>query len=242
MKRKEVTPCSPVPGRRGHTEGKEVRRKRRSRNRRKRRRRRKRGRGNEPSIQAEEAQQFSSLRVFTNNIRGFTSKQESLNRDVIDQLRPDIINLSETLKKGNAEIKIKNYVSFSMNRPNGEGGGGISTSVAAALQKFATKVAGDNENDEYMVTRVDNVKPALNIVHIYGKIENREGGKPENVLKSWTKILNELRAIEARQECVLLCGDWNRAVGSGQDGVLGNKSKVSDGGRLIRDAPFLFEL
>ena len=122
-----------------------------------------------------------------------------------------------------------------MNRPDGEGGGGISTSVAVVLKKFATKVAHDNENGEYMVTRVDNVKPALNIVHIYEKIENRDGGKPENVLKSWTKILNELRAIEARQECVILCGDWNRAVGSGQDGVLGNKSEVSYGGRLIRD-------
>ena len=83
MKRKEVTPCSPVPGRRGHGEGKEVRRKRRSRNGRKRRRRRKRGRRNEPSIQAEDAQKFSSLRVFTNNIMGFPSKQESLTRDVI---------------------------------------------------------------------------------------------------------------------------------------------------------------
>ena len=81
-----------------------------------------------------------------------------------------------------------------------------------------------------MVTRLDNVRPALNIIHIYGKIENRERGKPENVLQSWTKIQNELRAIEARQECVLLCGDWNRAVGSGQGGVLGNKQEVSYGG------------
>ena len=70
---------------------------------------------------------------------------------------------------------------------------------------------------------------------MYGKIENREAGKPENVLKSWTKILKELRAIEARQESVLICGDWNRSVGTGNNGVVGNKCEVSYGGKLIRE-------
>ena len=103
------------------------------------------------------------------------------------------------------------------------------------MKKYATKIAADNENDEFIVTRLDNVKPAVNIVHIYGRIESREAGKPENVLKSWTKVLSELRAIEARQECVLLCGDWNRAIGSGQNVVIGNKCEVSYGGKLVRD-------
>ena len=95
MKRKEVIPHSPVSGRRGHGGGKEVKRQRRRSN----RRRRKKSRRNEPSSQEAESQNLSSLRVFTNNIRGFTSKQESLTHDVIDKLQPDIINLSETLKK-----------------------------------------------------------------------------------------------------------------------------------------------
>ena len=60
-------------------------------------------------------------------MRGFTSKQESLLCDVMDKLRPNIINMSETLKKGKAEIKIEDYITFSLNRPNGEGGGRIST-------------------------------------------------------------------------------------------------------------------
>ena len=63
----------------------------------------------------------------------------------------------------------------------------------------------------------------------------REAGKPENVLKNWTKILKELRAIEARQESVLLCGDWNRSVGTGNNGVVGNKCEVSYRGKLIRE-------
>ena len=81
--------------------------------------------------------------MFSNNVRDFTSKQESLNIDVIDKLRPDVINLSETLKQGKSEIEIKDYVTFSQNRPNNEGGGGISTSVTTAMKKYATKIAAD---------------------------------------------------------------------------------------------------
>ena len=188
------------------------------RRRRCRKRRRRRGRKKTPSIPGAEAKTTASLCVYTNNIRGFTSKQESLNQDVISKLRPDIINLSETLKKNNADIKIKDYFTFSQNRPNGEGGGGIATSVATGLKPFTTKVAGNNEHDKFMVTRIDSVKPALNIVHIYGRIENREAGKPENVLSSWTKISKELRAIEARKECVLICGTGIDPLGPARTG------------------------
>ena len=133
---------SPKGGRSGHKGKEEKSRRRRSRKGRRRRRAR---RGRSASQRAE-AKSTASLRIFTNNIRGFTSKQESLTMDVINKLRPDVINLSETLKKGKAEIKIKDYVTFSQNRPNNEGGGGISTLVSTMIKKYATKVAADNEN------------------------------------------------------------------------------------------------
>ena len=85
--------------------GKEEKRKRKGR-------RRRRGRRGRPASLGAEAKSTASLRIFTNNIRGFTSKQESLNMDVIDKLRPNVINLSETLKKGKSEIKIRDYVTF----------------------------------------------------------------------------------------------------------------------------------
>ena len=80
--------------------GEKEKRKRRSR---KRKRRRRRTRRKIPSIQRAEYKDTASLCIFTNNIRGFTSKEESLKLDVISKLRPNVINLSETLKKGNAE-------------------------------------------------------------------------------------------------------------------------------------------
>jgi hypothetical protein len=79
-----------------------------------------------------------------------------------------------------------------------------------------------------MVTRLDHVKPPLNIVHIYGQNEGRAG--QQNILEGWTQILAELGKIEARKEVALVVGDLNRAVGNNELGVKGNTNKVSYGG------------
>ena len=65
---------------------------------------------------------WTSIKLFTNNIRGVVSKMDSL-KEVLDFVQPDIVNLSETLFKSKQKINIKNFVSFSQNRPEGKGGG-----------------------------------------------------------------------------------------------------------------------
>ena len=152
---------------------------------------------------------------------------------MIQKLRPDIINFSETLLRNKAKVNHKDYVIFSQNRADGAGGGGIATMVANHLKVSATKVSSNNEYDEYMVTRLDHVKPALNVIHIYGQNEGRAGH--QKVLEGWTEILKEIGSIEARKEMVLVLGDLNRAVGNDELGVLGNTAKVSYGGQLVRE-------
>ena len=105
--------------------------------------------------------------------------------------------------------------------------------VANSIKCYATKIAENNNLEEYTIVRLEHVKPALNIMHIYGRIESRT--RAESVLEGWTQILQELTRIEARQEAVLIVGDMNRAVGSGKEGVKGNTSQVSNGGSMIRD-------
>ena len=47
--------------------------------------------------------------------------------------------------------------------------------MAAELKDYTTKVAGSNEHDEFMVTRIDKVKPALNIVSTERLKPEKEG-------------------------------------------------------------------
>ena len=56
-----------------------------------------------------------------------------------------------------------------------------------------------------MVVRLEHVKPAINIVNIYGRVEGRTGS--QKVFEGWTEILKELKEIEAREEATLLICD-----------------------------------
>ena len=92
--------------------------------------------------------------------------------------------------RNKTKINHKEYFTFGLYRPDGAGGGGIATMVENSLKQHATKVAENNENDEYMIVRLEHVKPALNIVHIYGRIESRT--KSEKVLEGWKQTCKKL--------------------------------------------------
>ena len=62
------------------------------------------------------------VKSFTNSCRGFNSKKESIDQDVVQKLRPDVINPSETLLTNKAKANHKDYVTFNRKRA---GGGGL---------------------------------------------------------------------------------------------------------------------
>ena len=49
----------------------------------------------------------------------------------------------------------------------------MSTVVANHLKHSTMKVTEGKEDDEYIVTRLDNTVPAVNIINIYGNQESR---------------------------------------------------------------------
>ena len=95
------------------------------------------------------------------------------------------------------------------------------------------KVKEGEDDDEYLITRLDHVHPALNIVNVYGGQESRMSR--QEVLESWGRLKVDLNAIKARNENCLILGDLNRAVGAGILGVPGNNPRVSFGGTLVRE-------
>ena len=86
------------------------------------------------------------------------------------------------LRKKN-KINHKEYFGFNMNRPEEVGGGVIAAMVANSIKQHATKAAENNNHDDYTIIRLEHGKPALNIVHVYGRIETRTG--PEKVAEGW---------------------------------------------------------
>ena len=181
------------------------------------------------------------LSIVLSNCKGFSSKMESIKRDIIENRSPDVLLLNETLLRGERKIKMKNYISFCKNRSTekakgrkeGGGGGGVATLVADHLKAGLTKVGEGKEGDEYLITRLGQTQPALNIINFYGGNESREGER--KVMESWNRLRDDIANIEERGEGVLLMGDMNRAVGSDELGIPGNKELVSKGGELIRE-------
>ena len=49
----------------------------------------------------------------------------------------------------------------------------------------------------------------MNIVNIYGQQEkgDAERGKKENIIESWKRLVDDLKAIESRVKNVLILGD-----------------------------------
>ena len=99
--------------------------------------------------------------------------------------------------------------------------------------KDCTVEAGQGEDeDEYLVTRLECFSPALIIINCYG--EQRRMRK-EDIEKKWVKLRKVMEEIRKRKEFVCLSGDLNKHVGTSPLGVPGNDTEVSVGGRLLRE-------
>ena len=108
--------------------------------------------------------------------------------------------------------------------------------VDDSLRQQCVRVNDNSEGDEFLIIRLEHVSPPLNVINLYGMQEGKEGEEGKRkVLESWVRLQKELLLIEARNEAVAVLGDFNRAVGSDDLGVPGNKDGVSHGGGMIRD-------
>ena len=211
------------------------------RRRKERRRRRRRRRGSRRKKQEKET---TTISIVLTNCKGYSSKEESIRKDIVEQLAPDVLLINETLLTGPRQIKSKDYLVYCKNRQEkdkeekerkgGEGaGGGVATLISKQLQASTIKAGEGRQGDEYIITRLSHVRPALNIVNIYGENENRAGHM--KILESWIRLKEDLAEINGRGEHILIFGDMNRQIGADEFGVKGNKGNISTGGQLIRE-------
>ena len=123
-----------------------------------------------------------NMKIIQSNCDGLRSKKESV-KEILEVEAPDVLLLNDTALKGNRKVKIPKYFSFTKNREKAKGG--VATVVKDNLKNNTIKVDEGRDGDEYIITRYDHVKPAMNIVNIYGKQEGRS--TKENIKKSWLR-------------------------------------------------------
>ena len=166
--------------------------------------------------------------IYHCNVRGYDSKRVSL-QTILETVRPNVVTLNETHYVNKKKVNIDGYTVYNKNRSN-MNGGGVATAIISADAKYALKVKEGIEGDEFLVTKHTQFSVPINVINVYGEIESR--AKNKDIEDKWYRIVSELKKLEVLGEHVVFIGDMNKHVG---EIIKGNHSKVSYGGKLIRE-------
>ena len=111
--------------------------------------------------------------------------------------------------------------------------GGVSISTKKNEAEHVIKVKEWENEDEFILVRNEKYKPAINVLSIYGEQKNRTSRTV--IMEKWGRILEIIYGVLSKGENLVVLGDLNKHVGSGELGVAGNHEKVTFGGELVRD-------
>ena len=150
----------------------------------------------------------ADLNILHSNCDGYISKKASI-ENIVNAKDTDVLLLNETALKGKRKVKIKDYFSFSKKREKIKGR--VATVIANHLKPHTVKVTEGKDGDEYLITRLDHVIPAVNIVNIYGHQESRI--RKDEITESWLRLIKDLEEIETKGEALLIIGDLVQPVG-----------------------------
>ena len=169
----------------------------------------------------------STWQIYQSNIRGYNLKKESL-KYILSAINPNAVILNEVGLRGNKRCSIQGYNTFTRNRKN-LNMGGISTAIRKDENQFCLKVDEGENDDEFLITRHCQFLKPINICNVYGEQESRN--KNYEIEERWSRICDQLKIIEDRNEEVILIGDMNKLIGNGPFGVKNNK--VTFGRKLV---------
>ena len=83
--------------------------------------------------------------------------------------------------------------------------GGVATFVSNEVKANTLKVKEGDENEEYLINRLDHVSLPVNIINVYGGQESRMS--KEEILSRWAQLRREIKQIEERDEGLVCIGD-----------------------------------
>ena len=147
------------------------------------------------------------------NIRGVQGKRVSLT-EILDDLKPEVVLLAETLLYNNVGIKIKGYKFFGQARVNNNGGG-IGILIKNEIKQRIAPHTSD-KGIEILWISIDRGKSVPLYVGVYyGK---QEKINKEEIMEEMAKLKEEITEIKSEGDVILAMD------GNGKVGILGEKS------------------
>lgn len=161
------------------------------------------------------------------NCDGIGSKLTSV-IEVIDTLKPHIVNIQETKSKKPGKLKLDGYHIFEKVRKNGQDGGGILTAVATDLSPELATEHGEDEEILSVNIKIDKLK--IKVINIYAP-QVSETFEKRN--KFWSEVDGECRKAREANIEIIIQGDTNAWVGS--DVIPGDTNKRNSSGEILNE-------
>ena len=151
------------------------------------------------------------MKVLYANVRGLKSKMTCL-KNILCEIRPNIVLLFETLLWDNKGVKIDGYTFFGMARKKGEGGG-VGICVKNEQKKFIAPHLTQRPIEILWVSVARPHEKPLFIGVYYGL---QESCNREKIQKEMVYLSEEIAEIKKEGE-ILLCMDANAKIGLMQE-------------------------
>ena len=164
------------------------------------------------------------VKILYANVRGLRSKIDSLQAAIL-LYEPDLVMLVETHIIGKSRITIKGYKETILRNRKTKGGGLlIAKSDKSKINLTAIKI---HETEEHLWAKINNTIVCL----AYAPIESRSD---KNSLEEWYFEL-EKEYTKWDDHKVLIIGDFNAKIGTGEGGIEGNHPELSISGKILKN-------
>ena len=169
---------------------------------------------------------FKKLKVYYANVRGIKSKITSM-KEIIKEIKPHIICLTETKLGKDENIKIDGY--HFENNNNEEGKGGVTIGLCNEIRHMGVVLEKVTLEYETIWIKLSNEHIKIRIGNIYAPQESRTEKKVFEEM--YRHICEQNLEAEKQGEKILILGDFNCKIG---ECIKGNRKEVTKSGKMLK--------
>ena len=145
---------------------------------------------------------------------------------MIDDYQPSLVCIVETHMQKDEEIQIPGYSLVYRNDRSAKSGG-ILIGVRDNIKNISLELTQENKVGQSLWILVTNTKEKIGVGVIYAPQENVT---PNNELKMYEDIGEQIKIGKAEKQQILILGDFNAKIGAA---IEGNKTQATKGGRQL---------